>query len=102
MARSSIFRTPALQQVLSAAAEFIDECCAIVPRGRFPHVERRNDPVIRVSVDHVLNDGVMRLGLVNEARRDVSQNISHIVAALPILVIAEPAANEDLSNTILE
>src|SRR5207237_9793604 len=78
MARSSIFRTRALWKLLSACAELIDERRAVVPRCCFGHLEGRNNRVVRVSVDHVLNDGVVRLRLVPEARRDVSQNISHI------------------------
>src|SRR5438105_12649343 len=102
MARSSIFRTRALWKLLSACAELIDERRAVVPRCCFGHLEGRNNRVVRVSVDHVLNDGVVRLRLVSEARRDVSQNISHIITALPILVVAEPAADEDWADSFFK
>src|SRR5687768_19940 len=103
MARSSMFRTPALWRLLlRAAAELIDECRAIVARGGFGHIERHDDSLVRVRVDYVLNDGVVRLRLVSEARRDVRQNISHIIAPHPVLVIAEPAAHEDRPDPVFE
>src|SRR4029450_2000018 len=102
MARSSMLRTPALWHGLSASPEFIDECRAVVPGCCFGHVEGRDNPVLWVSVDHILNDGIVRLRLVAEARRDVSQNISHIVAALPVVVVAKSPANENRPDSILQ
>src|SRR4051812_40085167 len=104
MALSSILRTPAhLSQFLPfRAAELIDERRAIVPGGGLGHVERHDDSVIRVGVEYVLDDGVRSLGLVAEARRHVGENISHIITAHPVLVIAELTPDENGPDPVLE
>src|SRR5689334_3937066 len=102
MARSSMLRTPGLWQLLWISAVLIDERGAVASGRRFRHVECRDDLVVRVGVDHVLNDRIVCLRLVPEARRDVSQNIPHIIAALPIVVVTEPAADKDGFDLILE
>ena len=49
------------------------------PEGGLRHIERHDDSAVRIGVDDVLDDGISRLRLVAEARRHVSQNISHII-----------------------
>jgi hypothetical protein len=62
-----MFRTPALWRLLlRAAAELIDECRAIVARGGFGHIERHDDSLVRVRVDYVMNDRVVRPRLLSE------------------------------------
>ncbi len=46
---------------LRPIAELVDERGAIVAGRGFGHVERHDDPAIRVGVEHVLNDGIPRL-----------------------------------------
>ena len=48
--------TPAVRR-----SELVDERRAIVAGRGLGHVERHDDPVIRVRVEHVLNDGIPRL-----------------------------------------
>src|SRR3954447_658354 len=104
MALSSILRTPAhvLRVQPWFAAELVDERRPVAPRRGLRDLERHDDSAVGISVDDVLDDRISRLGLVAEARRDVSQNIPHIIPALPVLVVAEPAPHEDGTDAIFK
>src|SRR5687767_15719387 len=94
MARSSILRT--------RLPEFVDECGSIPSRYGFSNVERHDDPPVRIRVEHFPDHRVSRLRLVSKAGRDIRQNISHIVARLPVLVVAEAPADEYRPDSVLE
>src|SRR5262245_44408238 len=86
MARSSIART------------LVDQSCVIVTVRGFRDVERHDGAPARCGFEHVLYLGA----LIADVRTGVSQNISHIIAPQPVLVIAELVADEDGPDPVLE
>ncbi len=92
MARSSIFLT----------TELVDESSAIVAGGGLSHVKRHDDGAIGIGVEHVLDDRVVLLGLVADAGCDIRQNISHIITAPAVFVVAELPPDKDRLDLILE
>src|SRR5688500_1976723 len=94
MARSSILRT--------RLPELVDECGSIPSRRGFSNVERHDDPPVRIRVEHLPDHRVSGLRLVSKAGRDIRQNISHIVAGLPVLVVAEASSDEYRPDSIFE
>jgi hypothetical protein len=103
MARSSILRTPGhVRQTGRSRTKLVEQRRSIVAGCGFRHVERHKDAAARICVENILNDGIPGLRLVSKTRRYIRQNISHIVARLPVVVVAEAAADEDRLDVILQ
>src|SRR5215203_308599 len=99
MARSSILLTTGcLPLPLGKGAEFVDQRGAVVACGGLRHVESHDDAAVRIRVENLDDLGPF----VADARRHVSQNISHIVAALAVVEVAEPVTDEYRPDLVFE
>jgi hypothetical protein len=59
--RSWLLSAGHLRDAVRGRTELVEEGRPIVARRGFGHIERHEDPAIRVRVEHVLNDGIPRL-----------------------------------------
>src|SRR4029453_9852842 len=94
MARSSIVRTV----LAGERPEFVDERRAVMTARGLRDVECHDDAALRVGVQNVLDDG----SFVTDARLYVSQNISHIIALLPVRIVAELTPDKYRPYPVLE
>src|SRR5688572_2311329 len=103
MARSSIVRTTRrLSAAVTGSAELVEQRGAVVTGGGLRHVEGHDDRAVWVGLENVQDHRIVPLRLVAEARRDIREYISHVVARRAVRVVAEATADEHRADAVLE